>query len=142
MTLKTFFLPKKLKLIIYFRITGDLRTCDLITNFFIWETVLNMVQIRIRIRNFSKIGSEINSFGSTTLEILIFFAGPKVFSNRVLIGPLLFQPHVEKQAVDWIRWLVREEAYFESESGCAARQALLYSSHEVLRIRIWDPVPF
>jgi hypothetical protein len=33
--------------------------------------------------------------------------------------------------VDWIRWLVREEAYFESESGCAAREALLYSSHSV-----------
>jgi hypothetical protein len=32
------------------------------------------------------------------------------------------QPSVEKQAVDWIKWLVREEAYFESESGCAARQ--------------------
>jgi hypothetical protein len=47
---------------------------------------------------------------------------------------------VEKQAVDWIRWLVREEAYFESESGCAAREALLHSSHGVLRIR--DPVPF
>merc|ERR1740128_29006 len=33
---------------------------------------------------------------------------------------LIGTPALEKQATDWIRWLVKEEAYFESASGCAA----------------------
>ncbi|XP_023344126.1 integrator complex subunit 2 [Eurytemora carolleeae] len=34
---------------------------------------------------------------------------------------LISTPALEKQAIEWIKWLVREEAYFESEStGCAA----------------------
>jgi hypothetical protein len=49
------------------------------TQLFIRKTMLNMVHIRIQIRKFSLVGSEINSFGSTTLEILIFFAHRKVF---------------------------------------------------------------
>jgi len=40
-------------------------------------------------------------------------------SMLIAFNSLISTPVHEKQATDWIRWLVREEAYFESVSGCA-----------------------
>ncbi|KAB0790954.1 hypothetical protein PPYR_02754 [Photinus pyralis] len=33
---------------------------------------------------------------------------------------LVSQPELEKRSIDWVQWLVREEAYFESTSGVSA----------------------